>query len=108
MLPTPVFLPGEFHGQRSLAGYSPRGRRESDTTDILSYLPRCLMKTIDCTIYTLLCNKLPLNLAASNIVISCLMQLLWSGIWKPLSLMALAWGLSEIGKVNLVYSQMKD
>jgi len=21
--PTPVFLPGEFHGQRSLAGYSP-------------------------------------------------------------------------------------
>ena len=23
-LPTPVFLPGEFHGQSSLAGYSPR------------------------------------------------------------------------------------
>ena len=23
--PTPVFLPGEFHGQRSLAGYSPWG-----------------------------------------------------------------------------------
>ena len=29
----PVFLPGKFHGQRSLAGYSPWGRRESDTTD---------------------------------------------------------------------------
>ena len=28
---TPVFLPGEFHGQRSLAGYSPWGRKESDT-----------------------------------------------------------------------------
>ena len=26
-LPTPVFLPGEFHGQRSLAGYRPSGRR---------------------------------------------------------------------------------
>ena len=26
-LPTPVFLPGEFHGQRNLAGYSPWGRR---------------------------------------------------------------------------------
>ena len=26
-LPTPVFLPGEFHGQRSLAGYSPQGRK---------------------------------------------------------------------------------
>jgi len=31
--PTPVSLPGEFHGQRSLAGYSPRGHRESDTTE---------------------------------------------------------------------------
>ena len=26
-LPTPVFLPGEFHGQRSLAGYSSWGRQ---------------------------------------------------------------------------------
>ena len=25
------FLPGKFHGQRSLAGYSPWGRKESDT-----------------------------------------------------------------------------
>ena len=33
MQPTPVFLPGESHGQRSLAGYSPRGREESDTTE---------------------------------------------------------------------------
>ena len=31
--PTPVFLPGESHGQRSLAGYSPRGRKESNTTE---------------------------------------------------------------------------
>ena len=30
--PTPVFLPGESHGQRSLAGCSPWGRKESDTT----------------------------------------------------------------------------
>ena len=28
--PTPVFLPGEFHAQRSLASYSPQGRKESD------------------------------------------------------------------------------
>ena len=34
--PTPVFLPGQFHGQRSLAGYSPCGREESDTTERLS------------------------------------------------------------------------
>ena len=29
MEPTPVFLPGESHGQRSLPGYSPKGRKES-------------------------------------------------------------------------------
>ena len=34
--PTPVFLPGESHGQRSLAGYSPWGCKESDFTDQLS------------------------------------------------------------------------
>ena len=31
--PTPVFLPGECHGRRSLVGYSPRGHKESDTTE---------------------------------------------------------------------------
>ena len=30
---TPVFLPGESHGQRSLVGYSPWGHKESDTTE---------------------------------------------------------------------------
>ena len=30
--PTPIFLPGESHGQRSLVGYSPWGLRESGTT----------------------------------------------------------------------------
>ena len=31
--PTPVFLPGESHEQRSLMGYSPQGHKESDTTE---------------------------------------------------------------------------
>ena len=31
--PTPVFLPGESHGQRSLAGYSSCGYKELDTTE---------------------------------------------------------------------------
>ena len=34
--PTPVFLPGKSHGQRSLADYSPWGHKESDTTEQLS------------------------------------------------------------------------
>ena len=31
--PTPVFLPGEFHGQKSMVGYSPWDCKESDTTE---------------------------------------------------------------------------
>ena len=30
---SPVFLPGEFRGQRSLVGYSPWGHKELDTTE---------------------------------------------------------------------------
>jgi len=33
---TPVFLPGEFYGQRSLVGYSPWGRKESDMSERLT------------------------------------------------------------------------
>ena len=33
--PTPVFLPGEFHRQRSLAGYSPWDRKGLNTTEQL-------------------------------------------------------------------------
>ena len=33
--PTAVFLPEEFHGQRSLVAYSPWGRKESDRTERL-------------------------------------------------------------------------
>ena len=34
--PTPVFLPSEFHGQRSQVGYSPWGLKESDMAEQLS------------------------------------------------------------------------
>ena len=34
-LPTPIFLPGEFHGQRNLAGYHPWSHKDSDTTEQL-------------------------------------------------------------------------
>ena len=32
--PTPVFLPGESHGQRTLAGYSPQGCKVSDRMEV--------------------------------------------------------------------------
>ena len=34
--PAPVCLPGEFHGQKSLMDYSPRGHKELDTTERLT------------------------------------------------------------------------
>ena len=34
--PTPVFLPGKSHGQRSLVGYSLWGRKETDTNEWMS------------------------------------------------------------------------
>ena len=36
-LPTPVFLPGEFHGDRSLVGYSSWSHKELDTTEWLTH-----------------------------------------------------------------------
>ena len=38
--PSPVFLSGEFRGQRSLVGYSPGGCKESDMTEQLSLTHR--------------------------------------------------------------------
>ena len=35
--PTPVFLPGESHGRRSLVCYSPRGRKALDMTEWLNW-----------------------------------------------------------------------
>ena len=53
--PTPVFLPGESHGQRSLVGYSPQGRKESDTTERLHFhfhfMDQLIMQS-DCEIPT--------------------------------------------------------
>ena len=41
--PTPILLPGESHGGRSLVGYSPWGRNGSDTTEQLHSLPNILI-----------------------------------------------------------------
>ena len=44
--PTPVFLAGKSHGQRSLAGYSPWGSEELDTTELITNLENCWSETI--------------------------------------------------------------
>ena len=47
--PTPVFLPGQFHAQRSLVGYSAQGCRESGMTEHTHThisMPHCVPKSI--------------------------------------------------------------
>ena len=39
--PTPVLLPGKSYGQRSVVGYSPWGRKESDATKHLQFTSLC-------------------------------------------------------------------
>ena len=43
--PSPVFLPGEFHGQRSLVGYNPWGHKESDTIERITHTHKSQMVT---------------------------------------------------------------
>ena len=43
-----MFLPGESKGQGSLIGYSPRGRKESDTTEWLSTLLYFIQQMVMC------------------------------------------------------------
>ena len=41
--PTPLFLPGESHEQRSLLGYSPMGQKESDVTEAMDHVCVCII-----------------------------------------------------------------
>ena len=50
--PTPLFLPRESHGQRSLAGYSPWGHKESDLTKWLSHMQAIIYQKITQFLYT--------------------------------------------------------
>ena len=43
---TPVFLPGKFHGERSLVDYSAWGSKESDTTQQLSTTTQLIRFTV--------------------------------------------------------------
>ena len=44
--PTPVFLPRESHGQRSMVGYSPQGVTESNTTEMTQYVAQQLVNDV--------------------------------------------------------------
>ena len=62
--PTPVFLPGRFHGQRSLVGYNPWGHTESDTTEHTLTFPSRVPGTDCCAQWP---SFQPHNLALSKV-----------------------------------------
>ena len=55
MAPTPVFLPGEFHGQGSLVGYSPWGCKELDVSGYEHMMPHT---PVSCCVCSHQCHKL--------------------------------------------------
>ena len=84
--PIPVFLPGESHGQRSLAGYSPRGPEESGMTERLSTQKykkkklRCIKwNTHNCTDCDFKKEK-PM-LAGSQVSLTSTQQCFWNNLW---------------------------
>ena len=69
--PTPVLLPGKYHGQRSLVGYSPWGRKESDTTERLHF-------TFPSTMYARCSTSLATFVVVSPFsLFAVLMYMLW-------------------------------
>ena len=74
--PTPVFLPGESHGWRSLVGYSPRGRKESDTTERLHFhFHNGLQNTMN---ITFICLGKPKNPCDSLYCDICFIVMIWN------------------------------
>ena len=57
MAPTPVFLPGESQGQRSLADHNPWDPEQSDTAVIQhSIIPHCMCVCVYHILYPLVCR----------------------------------------------------
>ena len=59
-LPAPVFLSGKICGQRSLAGYVPRGHKESDTTERLTLYLISLLYITSCCLQVEIVLSLPI------------------------------------------------
>ena len=75
--PTPVSLPGESHGQRSLIGYSPRGCKELGTTERLPSLT-----------HSLLSSSAGKTLPAMQ-VYPWVGKVPWRKVWQPTRILAL-------------------
>ena len=65
--PNPVFFLGKVHGQRSLAGYSPRGCKDSDMTEHNIYFLVELEQPIHFCHCEYRCNSLHINVTEPNL-----------------------------------------
>ena len=88
-LASPVFLPGEFHGQRSLVGYSPWGGKELDTIEQLTlslhfqYLRSYFFILSDWILMLLyVCEKAEVR-GGMCVYVSCIC---WPSLWENISL----------------------
>ena len=89
--PTPVFLPGEFHGQRSLVGYSPWDHKKSDTTKRLTHTHTHTHTTLlgSWPRLAILCIFLSLLFKSNSLAYSITLKSDFAGSWlssKSLSL----------------------
>ena len=86
----PSILPGKSHGQWSLVGYSPWGRRESDTTEWLHF--HFLWSLMQLTVCN--CSQKPAFLVPGDAGWGCLCG---SQLWGRSGLRARRWSLVEMG-----------
>ena len=80
MQPTPVLLPGEFHGQRSLVGYGLWGRKELDMTERLTLYRyfKCLSVRWTFGLFHLLTS------VSSAAVSACVHVFVWTLVFRAL------------------------
>ena len=79
--PTPGFLPGKSHGQRSLVGYSPWGRKESDTTERLHFhFPPCFLAS---QVALVVKSRLPVQEMQETWGDPWLGKISWGRRWHP-------------------------
>ena len=94
MVSTLVLLTGEFHGQRSLAGYSPRGHKELDMTEWLTLsLQTTLTETGSHSKVNTLSTTVPFcNLLYKEIYQEIYMESLWNIFKAHIYIQCYLWG----------------
>ena len=94
--PTPVFWPGEFHGQRSLPGYSQWDRKDSDMTEWLSLSMSTTF--MDCSLPSSSVHGISQATILEWVAVSFLLGLNshllhWAGAFLPLNHQGHLWGI---------------